>query len=192
MIHGWEVQGDPEALAELHRRLESWHPDQVGTLLFLHSNGRVLLIEKRRGHGAGRINGPGGKPEAGESPLACVLRETWEEVGVRVMDARLAGVFRFLDQESSDWLGFVFLAEQFDGEPRETEEAIPAWYPDDALPFQRMWEDDRHWLPRLLAGGRLEGDFLFHDGSLRAHRLRSLPAGEPFAAGDGSRAENDT
>lgn len=175
-----ETGGDPATLVELERRLLDWHPDQVGTLLFLREAGRVLLIEKRRGHGAGKINGPGGKPESGETPLDCVLRETEEEVGIRPLDATLAGIFRFLDQHDEDWLGFIFVASRHTGDPRITEEAIPRWYPIDALPFERMWEDDRHWLPRVLAGERLEGDFLFKGGRLLAHRLRRLAEGETF------------
>lgn len=177
--------GAPRHLADLDRRLRGWRPDRIGTLLFLMRDGQVLLIRKRRGHGAGRINGPGGKPDAGESPLACALRETEEEVGVRVAAARLAAVLRFLDVAGDDWLGYVFVAEQGSGTPRTTAEAIPAWHALDALPFDEMWEDDRVWLPRVLAGDSLEGDFLFDAGRLLAHRLRRV---DPAALGDPSAA----
>ncbi len=174
-------------LQELDRRLAGWRPDEIGTLMFLHDRHRVLLIRKRRGHGAGKINGPGGKPEPGESPLQCALRETEEEVSVSPRDARLAAVFRFIDTVEPDWLGYVFVAERFDGRPRPSAEALPAWYPLDALPLDEMWQDDRLWLPRVLAGERLEGEFLFVAGVLRAHRLRALRDGAPFAVvGDDS------
>lgn len=172
-------------LADLDRRLRGWRPDHTGTLLFLVRNGEVLLIRKRRGHGAGRINGPGGKPDPGESPLACALRETEEEVGVRVDAARLAAVLRFLDVSGDDWLGYVFVAGQGSGTPRTSAEAIPAWHPLDALPFDEMWDDDRIWLPRVLAGEYLDGAFLFDAGRLLAHRLRRVDAaalGDPSAA----------
>ncbi|MFX3657761.1 MAG: 8-oxo-dGTP diphosphatase [bacterium] len=184
--HGAVQQaGAPRHLADLDRRLRGWRPDRTGTLLFLVRDGQVLLIRKRRGHGAGRINGPGGKPDPGESPLACALRETEEEVGVRVAAARLAAVLRFLDVAGDDWLGYVFIADQASGTPRTTAEAIPLWHPLDALPFDEMWEDDRIWLPRVLAGECLEGAFLFHAGRLLAHRLRRV---EAAALGDRSAA----
>lgn len=169
-----QIGGDVGDLQELTRRLQHWRPDQVGTLMFLHDRDRVLLIRKRRGHGAGKINGPGGKPEPGETPLQCVLRETAEEVGVEARAPWLAGVFRFIDTRQADWLGYIYLATQWSGEPRTTAEAIPGWYARDAVPFEEMWDDDRLWLPRLLAGERLTGDFLFADGQLLAHRLRGL------------------
>lgn len=151
--------------------------------MFLTRDDQVLLIRKRRGHGAGKINGPGGKPERGESAEQCVVRETREEVGVRVVAPRLAAVLRFLDLVDADWLGFVYRSDGYSGEPRASAEALPAWYPVGALPFAEMWEDDCYWLPRVLAGERLQGDFLFTGGRLLAHRLRAVPGDEAFAAG---------
>ncbi|MBT4161861.1 MAG: NUDIX hydrolase, partial [Gammaproteobacteria bacterium] len=43
---------------------ENWEPEEVATLLFVVRDGRVLLIRKKRGLGAGKINGPGGRLEA--------------------------------------------------------------------------------------------------------------------------------
>lgn len=166
--------GTPEALAELRTRLTGWRPDLTGTLLFLVHGNRVLLIRKLRGHGAGRINGPGGKLDPGETPLECACRETREETGVEPQDARLAAVMRFVDAEAEDWLGYVFVARDFLGEPYATAEAVPAWYPVDTIPFDDMWEDDRIWLPRILAGERLRGDFLFRKGRLLAWTLAPL------------------
>lgn len=162
------------ALRELRTRLGQWAPDLTGTLLFLVSGGRVLLIHKLRGHGAGRINGPGGKLDPDETPLECAVRETREETGVIVLDARLAAVMRFVEIEGDDWLGYVFVASAHSGTPRPTEEALPEWFSLDALPLERMWPDDRLWLPSVLAGERLRGDFLFRRGELLAWQIAPL------------------
>jgi 8-oxo-dGTP diphosphatase len=168
-------EGGP-ALATLQARLVDWRPDLTGTLLFLVSGGRVLLIHKRRGHGAGRINGPGGKLEAGETPCECAVRETLEETGITPIDPRLMAVMRFVELDGDDWLGHVFLATEYVGEPRTTPEAMPEWFALDALPFDRMWPDDRLWLPRVLAGEAVQGDFLFRRGQLCAWRMSPLAA----------------
>lgn len=158
----------------LAARLGDWRPDVRGTLMFVTKEDDVLLIRKKRGHGAGKINGPGGKIDPGESPLEGAIRETREETGIEVQQARLLGEFRFLDLVALQWYGYVFLAGEWSGEPVETDEADPFWCPIASLPLDQMWEDDRYWLPRLLAGERLEGDFLFDDGRLLSHRLVSL------------------
>ncbi|MCB1684681.1 MAG: 8-oxo-dGTP diphosphatase [Pseudomonadales bacterium] len=162
---------DSRALKQLDARLCDWQPDFVGTLAFIVSGDSVLLIRKKRGHGAGKLNGPGGKVEAGETPLAGVIRETEEEVGVRLIRPELLGRFRFVDLRASQWLGFAFLARTWEGTPVETDEARPHWFDKRRLPFDEMWEDDRYWLPRLLNGESLTGDFLFDDGRLLVHRL---------------------
>jgi len=167
-------EGGGPARDELRARLADWSPDLVGTLLFLVADGRVLLIHKRRGHGAGRINGPGGKLDAGETPLACAIRETLEETGVTVQDARLVAVMRFVELEGDDWLGYVFVAHRYTGAPGATDEAVPEWFPLERLPLERMWPDDRLWLPRVLAGETLRGDFLFRCGELIAWQLGPL------------------
>ena len=47
---------------------ESWIPEQRATLLFVVKDGQVLLIHKKRGLGAGKINAPGGRLDPGETP----------------------------------------------------------------------------------------------------------------------------
>src|SRR4051812_25803070 len=76
-----------------------WQPTVRATLLFIVDKGRVLLIRKKRGFGKGKINGPGGKLDPGETELACAVRETEEELGVRAVGAIKRGElwFQFVD-----------------------------------------------------------------------------------------------
>ena len=136
--------------------------EQLATLCYILHEGRVLLIRKKRGIGAGKINGPGGKVDPGETPLAAAIREVEEETGVTPLDPVLHGELRFRFADGLVLHCMVYLADRFRGEPRETPEAVPLWFPADALPYAEMWEDDRHWLPLLLARqfftGRVEVD----------------------------------
>jgi 8-oxo-dGTP diphosphatase len=159
------------AAAQLEQVFDDWRPDLTGTLLFVVDGDRVLLIDKKTGHGAGMINAPGGKLEAGETAAACAVRETREEVGIEVMDPRLMARLKFADTVASQWFGYVYVAHRYSGIAVETREAVPHWYALGTIPYERMWQDDRIWLPRVLAGDQVEGEFLFDDGRLRAHRL---------------------
>ena len=45
----------------------SWQQGLDATLMFVVRDGKVLLIEKLTGIGKGKINGPGGKIDPGET-----------------------------------------------------------------------------------------------------------------------------
>lgn len=136
-------------------------PVDRAVLCFIIRSGEILLIEKKRGLGSGKVNGPGGRIEAGETPEAAAVRETREEVGVTPLGLVRLGTlwFRFTDGYSLHCA--VFRASGLEGEPIETEEAKPFWVPLSDVPFDRMWADDEHWLGHLIQGRSFEGWFDF-------------------------------
>lgn len=148
----------------------------IATLMFIVRDGRVLLIEKKRGLGAGKINGPGGKIEPGETPLQAVIRETEEELCITPLAPRKLGELWFAMSDHPDILCHVFRAGDFTGTPTETREAVPLWAPLDAIPYHRMWEDDRHWLPLLLEGKSFLGRFVFEGERMLWSAIQSLPS----------------
>jgi 8-oxo-dGTP diphosphatase len=150
----------------------SWEPVDRATLLFVVRDGEILLIRKRRGLGAGKINGPGGRIEDGESPLEAALREVEEEIGVAPLQASERGQlsFQFIDGYSIHVR--VFRAPDCRGEPRETVEAIPLWTKIDRIPYPEMWADDRLWLPLLLQGEHFSGRFIFDGDEMLDHDVR--------------------
>src|SRR6188768_3451948 len=120
----------------------SWQPTIRATLMFVRDGGNVLLIRKKRGLGAGKINGPGGKLDPGETALESAVREVREEIGVTPLDLEERGVlhFQFIDGYSLHCV--VFVAGAFIGTLIETDEATPLWFDLDDIPFGEMWEDD--------------------------------------------------
>jgi len=130
----------------------TWRAVHKATLLFVVQQNQVLLIRKKTGLGAGKINGPGGKREQGESAQQCAHREIKEELCIDVAESIDSGRlrFQFIDGYSIDVQ--VFIATQFQGTPTETFEAAPLWFDVADIPYEQMWADDRIWLPRVLAG----------------------------------------
>ena len=139
----------------------SWAAVDRATLLFIIHGERILLIRKKRGLGAGKINGPGGRLEADESPLEAARREVHEELRITPSGVRRAGElhFQFLDGYSIHV--DVFRATAWEGEPTETEEAAPLWFGLDEIPYEQMWEDDRLWIPLMLEERPFSGRFVF-------------------------------
>lgn len=150
------------------------------TSLLLLRPGEVLLARKKRGFGTGRVVGVGGGLEPGETALDAAIREAQEEVGVTPLGAREVATlrFRFPHRPAWDLEVAVFLAERWRGEPRESDEVAPAWYPVATPPYDEMWPDARLWLPRVLAGERFSASFAY-GADLRV--VEHDPAGGPNA-----------
>ena len=144
----------------------AWKPVERATLLFVVRDGRVLLIHKKRGLGAGKINGPGGRIDPGETPEQCAIREVQEELLVTATGVEPAGELKFQFADGYALHGYVFKASGCDGEPQETDEAVPHWITFGEIPYDKMWADDRLWYPLVLQGRRFSGRFLFDDGIL--------------------------
>ncbi len=151
-----------------------WLPQERANLCFIRRDSRVLLIRKKRGLGAGKINAPGGKIEPGETPLQAAIRETQEEIRVTPLGLRELGVLSFQFTDGYSLYCHVYLADDCEGEPRETEEAVPFWVEIDAIPYAEMWPDDVHWLPLALGEQRFQGFFELDGETLLRHRLDLL------------------
>ena len=149
----------------------SWKATDLATLVFVHQNERLLLIHKKRGLGAGKINGPGGRVEPGEALEACAVREVQEELLITPRNLAWAGELRFQFIDGYAIHVHVYRATDFEGTPSETPEAIPIWVDDDRIPYEEMWQDDRIWLPRLIAGTPFAGRFVFDSDVMLDHEL---------------------
>jgi 8-oxo-dGTP diphosphatase len=114
----------------------AWTPAERATLLFVRRDGQLLLIHKKRGLGAGKINGPGGRIDPGETPAACAVREVQEELLVTPTGVQPAGELFFQFADGYSLHGYVFTATGCDGDPQETDEAVPQWTPEDRIPLR--------------------------------------------------------
>ncbi len=160
---------------------QNWQPVDRAVLCFIRqrdpggdpSGDRLLLIRKKRGLGAGKVNGPGGRIDAGESAEAAAVRETEEEVGLTPLDLRRAGELSFQFRDGYSLHCTVFLSDRHRGEPVETEEAVPFWCPAAQIPFDEMWADDRLWFPHLLAGTFFRLVSVFDGQAMLSYRLET-------------------
>lgn len=153
----------PNSTSEVVDRVDgaNWRPKEEGTLCFVIEDGQILLIEKKRGLGAGKVNGPGGRLENGETAEQAAIRETQEEVGITPTGVQWAGELRFQFRDGYSLCCTVYRASGWEGELMETAEAKPFWVRTDQIPYDRMWADDEQWMPRLLAGEKFRGWFEF-------------------------------
>jgi 8-oxo-dGTP diphosphatase len=91
------------------------------------ASGRVLITQRRDGkHAAGFWEFPGGKIQAGESPLQALCRELAEEIGIQVSAATPLMTFRHSYPERVVEL-HVFEVSHYSGEPRGLEGQPLRW-----------------------------------------------------------------
>lgn len=146
------------------------------TLVVVVQPGRVLLGMKKRGFGAGRWNGFGGKVQAGETIEDGARRELHEESSLTVDELEKVGNIKFEFVGDTELLDVhIFRADSYNGEPTESEEMRPQWFDSHQIPFSQMWPDDIFWFPLLLQKKKFLGYFKFqgHDVIL-SHTLEEV------------------
>lgn len=127
----------------------------VATLGYVMSpDGRQVLMVHRNArkddHHLGKYNGLGGKLEPDEDVVSCMRREIREEAGIECGAMRLRGTISWpgFGKAGEDWLGFVFVIDQWSGTPLESNsEGTLEWVPVERITALPLWEGDRHFLP---------------------------------------------
>jgi 8-oxo-dGTP diphosphatase len=166
----------PRRLADID--WTAWRAVDLATLTFVIQDRRMLLIRKKRGLGAGKINAPGGRLDPGETWHEGAVREVEEELCVTPLDPVYVGQNRFQFVDGYSIHVAVFRATRFAGVPTETDEAAPLWFELARLPYDEMWQDDPLWLPCVIDGRPFSGRFVF-DGDVMLDHAIEPDAREP-------------
>ncbi|MCP4164135.1 MAG: NUDIX domain-containing protein, partial [Deltaproteobacteria bacterium] len=74
---------------------ENWIAEKNAVITYIFTENSVLLMNKKRGLGAGKVNAPGGHIEPGETPKEAAVRETEEEVGLTPLEMEEVGTLFF-------------------------------------------------------------------------------------------------
>jgi len=140
------------------------------TLCLLMRGDEILLAMKKKGFGIGKWNGVGGKfdPNFDKDIDDTALREIEEEIGAKAIKIEKTGIFSFYFPNKKEWNQDVhlYLVNSWEGEPKESDEVCPKWFNKNNLPFDKMWDDDKIWLPKILEGKKIRGIFTFNqDGN---------------------------
>ena len=146
------------------------------TLLLLRKDNQILLAKKKRGFGEGKYNGVGGKLEEGETPEEAMIRE--EEIMITPTKYEKMGVIEFLEYvkgERANVKFHLYVATEWIGIPKESEEMIPKWFSLDNLPYNEMFPDDKYWLPYILEGKKINAFFDFdEEWNLLSYHIKEI------------------
>lgn len=148
---------------------------QITTLLLVIKNNKILLALKLRGFGVGKYNGVGGKQEQGESVEETMLRETFEEIGIVPTNyCQVAEIDfeEYVKEEKQLTNMNVFIAYDYNGTPVESDEMSPCWFDLENIPYDKMFKDDKLWLPYVLQGKKIKAHFVYDkDYNILSHNI---------------------
>ena len=123
------------------------------TLCYITRGNEVLMlhrVKKKNDVNKDKWIGIGGKFEENESPDECLLREAYEETGLRLTAWRCRGIVTFLT--NGPWEGeymYLFTAEGFEGKLKECKEGNLQWVSREFLDNLPKWEGDQIFLDLL-------------------------------------------
>lgn len=131
------------------------------TVCYLKKNNKVLMIKFTKKWGQVYAP-PGGKFEEGESPLDCILREYYEETGLKLINPRLQGMAYWRDK--AEGIIFIYVAEEFEGKLKEeTEEGCIKWIDLEDLFNLKQLSQNEKFTPYLFKEKIFEGKFLLDE-----------------------------
>jgi 8-oxo-dGTP diphosphatase len=149
------------------------------TLCFLTRRDKVLMLHRRRPPNRGLWNGVGGRIEAGETPLECVLREVEEETGFHLRETppRFCGLLTWEGFEIPPAGLYIYTAEAPAGEPTANSEGTLEWKAREWVFTSPETVSNIHvFLPFILRGVLPQVyHFAYKDGEILWHEIRPLP-----------------
>lgn len=124
-------------------------------------NGKILLGKKKRKFGVGKWLGFGGKVEKGEKVEDTLIRECCEECGIKVKEFKKRGILTFYYENDPNMKVHYYEILKYTGKPQDSEEMKVKWFNLDKIPYEKMFPNDRYWLPMFLKKEFFKGEFWF-------------------------------
>ena len=122
------------------------------TLCYIERGDEYLMlhrVKKENDINRDKWIGLGGKLKEDESPEECLLREVYEESGLRLTSWRYRGIVTFVNTRCSSEYMHLFTADGFEGTMGPCDEGELEWIKKSELMKLTLWEGDRIFL-RLL------------------------------------------
>ena len=125
---------------------------RLTTLCYIEKDGAWLMLhrtKKENDQSHDKWLGVGGKFEDGESPEECMLREVFEETGLKLTRYVFRGIVTFTQEGYGTEYMCLYTADGFEGQMKECEEGILEWVKKEELLKLNLWKGDLIFLKLL-------------------------------------------
>jgi len=119
---------------------------KITTLCYITCEDKTLMLyrnKKQADENAGKWIGIGGKLENNESPDECLIREVYEESGIKLNEYRFRGIITFVSDLWDAQYMCLYTAEVDSFDITDCTEGELHWIEKEKLPQLAMWEGDR-------------------------------------------------
>lgn len=143
---------------------------KIFTMCIIHKNSYVLLSSRKKGFAKNLWTGYyGSLPEGG--PINEYIKDSLlNEVGIKCKNCEKSGILNFHFEEVGNFLEMhIFNVRKFSGNIIENKNVKFKWFKKDKIPYDKMWAEDKIWLPMLLEGKKFEGTVYFSNNRRLLH-----------------------
>lgn len=121
-------------------------------LCYLERNNQYLMLfrnKKKRDLNTLKWIGVGGHLEKGETKEQALIREVFEETGLRINSYDYRGELLFINDDFEEII-YLYTSKDFSGSMKECNEGELHWVNKDKVMNLDLWEGDKAFLPQLL------------------------------------------
>lgn len=151
------------------------------TICFVRFKDEILLLNREKNPNMGMWNGVGGKIEPGETHLQSVIRETFEETGIKLINPVFSGQVLWNSNRGNDGM-YVYLADLSSISEKKvvltTDEGIISWKKVDWIfdeTNKGIVDNIKYYLPEMLDGNLgNEHIFTYENGIILNYKKRMI------------------
>ena len=130
-----------------------------------------VLVQDKIDENWGGLTFPGGHVEKGESFVDSVIREVYEETGLKIENPRICGTKDWPREDGSRYIVVFYKTNKFSGTLKSSDEGEVKWMPLEQMKKEKMASDMDDMLKVFLQDDISEFHYVVEDGEWR-HELK--------------------